>query len=131
MEQKFCKKCEKLLPITSFTKNANAKDKMSYSCRKCQREYNNPVMRKYREKLRKEKAMKLKSSKDPNDVTHIKLSSFDFDRDYSNTLKFLEKMGYDITHDLHDQFLKRVLMKFGKVLKPKGRPQDNITKYFE
>jgi hypothetical protein len=88
-------------------------------------------MRKYREKLRKEKAMKLKSSKDPNDVTHIKLSSFDFDRDYSNTLKFLEKMGYDITLDLHDQFLKRVLMKFGKVLKPKGRPQDNITKYFE
>jgi hypothetical protein len=37
MEQKFCKKCRKKLPISLFGKNKSSKDGFSFYCLKCYR----------------------------------------------------------------------------------------------
>ena len=39
-------------------------------------------------------------------------------------------MGYDITKDIHKQFIDRVNKKYGLNLKTKSKPKDNFSKYF-
>ncbi len=132
MESKICSKCKIEKPLSDFSINKNAKDGLNYKCRPCQNAYGAMIQAHYRERARKRgKVFREKRAKDNKEVSHIAFKSFNFTRDHSNTLKFLEIIGYDITQDLHEQFLQRVLIAFGKVLPPKDKPKDRISKYYE
>ena len=65
------------------------------------------------------------------DVSHIGFRALKPATDIPNTQIFLQKLGYDITQDIHKQFNQRVLNRFGVVLPYKERTKDNISKHFE
>jgi hypothetical protein len=132
MEGKICNICRETKTIESFSINKNTKDGRSYKCKSCQNEYNRKTTALYRERKRnKEREWRQRKAKEDAIVSHIGFKSFDFARDHSNTLKFLRNMGYDMNKDIHEQFLQRVLIAFGKVLPPKDKPKDRISKYYE
>lgn len=41
MKKKKCNSCKKLLPLSSFTKNKNTKDSLSYYCKDCTKKHKN------------------------------------------------------------------------------------------
>lgn len=65
------------------------------------------------------------------DVSHIGFRALKPATDIPNTQILLQKLGYDITQDIHKQFNQRVLNRFGVVLPYKERTKDNISKHFE
>jgi len=129
---KVCKTCGQLLPLDQFHKDSKSKDKLNYSCKPCHLSYNRERKKIRRlEILNNPKSIKVKPVKKKMDITFLKLKPFNFNRDYKDTLNFLEKIGYDITGDIHEQFLNKVLMRSGVILKKGNRPKDILTKYFK
>jgi hypothetical protein len=132
MESKICSKCKIEKPLSDFSINKNAKDGLNYKCRPCQNAYGAMIQAHYRERARlRGKIFRQKRSEENEMVKYISFKTFNFPRDYSNTQKLLQLIGYDITQDIHLQFNQRVLMKHGKVLEYKDKPKDVLTKYFE
>lgn len=52
---KVCTKCGRELPVTEFTKKANAKDGLQYYCKECNSRLSTEYARKRREKLKAQK----------------------------------------------------------------------------
>ncbi len=95
----YCSMCEGYKPEDEFNKDKNRPFGKYYICKEHRKE-------KYNEK----------NEIDPNDgLEHIKLV-FVSDNDEEGKDRFLEGMGYDLTKDIHQQFIKRIQTKYGKTM---------------
>ena len=127
---KECKMCLIEKSSDEFYKTSKNKDLLDKYCKPCRTSLNrisylkNYNLRKYGIKIPKK-------VEEPIDVSHIGFRALHPLTDIPNTQIFLQKLGYDITQDIHEQFNQRVLNRFGVVLPYKERPQDNISRHFE
>lgn len=87
---KICPACGKMKKFESFGKNAQRKDGYELRCKICKNLYN----RTYREKNG------ISSPTGPRLTGITKL-------DWCNTYRLLEIMGYDISEDIHKQFVNK------------------------
>ena len=121
MEKKICSKCNLEKLTTEFYVKRENKDKFQSQCKDCMNEYN----RLYRANNPDKAGYKKRTYED----TYINFRSFT-PKDIIKVPLMLEKMGYDITKDIHKQFIDRVNKKYGLNLKTKSKPKDNFSKYF-
>jgi hypothetical protein len=127
---KECKMCFIEKSSDEFYKNSKNKDLMDNYCKPCRASLNrishlkNYNLKKYGIKIPKKVEEQI-------DVSHIGFKALKPATDIPNTQIFLQKLGYDITQDIHEQFNQRVLNRFGVVLPYKERPKDNISKHYE
>ena len=92
----YCSMCEGYKPESEFNKDRNRPFGMYYICKEHRKE-------KYNER----------NNIDPNDgLDHIKLV-FVNESDEEGKDRFLEGMGYDLTKNIHKQFIKRIQEKYG------------------
>lgn len=107
MEKK-CNCCKKIISTEQFQRRGRTKDNLSYCCKAC---------------LSEKSRVKDKSS-------NLKLSRFAKD-DIDGVYKLLETLGYDITQDIHSQFIKRAEEKYGVLMTYKNRRYERISKHFD
>jgi len=87
----YCSMCEGYKPETEFNKDVNRPFGVYYIC-----------------KEHRQQQYRLKNDIDPNDgLDHIKLV-FVSEDDIKGKDTLLERLGYDTSKDIHQQFLKRM-----------------------
>lgn len=92
----YCSMCNGYKPEEDFNKDRNRPFGMYYICKEHRKE-------KYNET----------NNIDPNDgLEHIKMV-FVTENDEQEKDRFLSRIGYDITKDVHEQFIKRIEKKYG------------------
>jgi hypothetical protein len=129
---KECKMCFIEKSLNEYYKTSKNKDHLDHYCKVCRASLNRMShlrcynLRKYGIKITKKVEVE-----EQIDVSHIGFKALKPATDIPNTQILLQKIGYDITQDIHEQFNQRVLNRFGVVLPYKERPQDNISKHFE
>ena len=114
--EKICNKCNRLLPIESFSIARYCKDGRNYSCREC--------VSKAGKKQRETKIAP--SLKQPYKITHLT------EEDVEGVYNLLETLGYDISKDIHQQFIEKMKSKYGVYVdyKPKSKKGSVFEKYF-
>jgi hypothetical protein len=97
----YCSDCNGYKPENEFNEDKNRPFGKYYICKEHRREKYN-----------------LKNNIDPNDgLDHIKLV-FVSETDEQAKDRFLEGIGYDLSKDIHKQFIQRIQKKYGKDLSP-------------
>jgi len=92
----YCSMCDGYKPESDFNKDKNRPFGRYYICKEHRKD-------KYNEK----------NNIDPNDgLEHIKLV-FVSENDEKQKDRFLESMGYDLSKDIHKQFMERIKIKYG------------------
>ena len=91
----YCSQCEGYKPESEFNKDRNRPFNVYYICKDHRREN-------YREK----------NGEPDKDLEHLKLV-FVSQSDYDEKDRFLEALGYDLSKDIHQQFLERIRKKYG------------------
>jgi hypothetical protein len=101
----FCKKCNGYKPADEFNKCSKCPFGLYPLCKEHHREQN----RKQYKKVNKEKPTK----NTENDMSYLKLT-FPKESDYVFMRELLEKLGYDTSRNIHQQFMERLNKKIDK-----------------
>lgn len=112
--EKICKTCKELLPIESFYNNKQSKDGKVGDCKDC---------RKQKYKLEKKYYPKQKLSQIDLKSNFLQLKGISKE-DYVIMWELIKSIRYDITKDIHQQFIDRHNLLTYKKRNPKA-----ITKY--
>jgi hypothetical protein len=94
----FCRDCNDYKPSTEFNKCSKCPFGLHILCKEHHREQNR---KQYQNNKLKEKK---KLTKD--DMSYLRIS-FPTENDYLLMKKFLEKLGYDTSKNIHNQFMER------------------------
>ena len=104
--EKVCRKCNETKPLSHFYMRSDMIGGHVNQCKSCHADY----QREYKKKLQKE------SGNEPRMAATQK-------SDYCIAFRWLKVMGYDLSKDIHQQFVEKHNLKY------KNRPYVNKRKY--
>ena len=110
MNMKKCNHCGTEKVFSAFTRNNLCVDGYLNICKECY----NLRAKKYREK---------KERQPPTDFSGLKLTNTTKE-DWCKAFEFLERIGYDLTKDVHQQFCDKHLL-----TPRKKKPSENVISY--